>query len=134
MTDICESGNLMKSHVMWKMKFKISTSFGDKFNTEIINKSNFCTLGKWLHSEKIYSKFSHLDSYLDCVKQHELFHIEASKLAKLSNDSKSEEALLLLDDSSSAFNLTSAAVTASISKLLLDLDNLNALNKKIVEI
>jgi methyl-accepting chemotaxis protein len=123
MKNICDSGDLIKSHAKWKMKLAVAIACKEKLKVGVISDDGCCTVGKWLHKKDTYSKFSHLQSYLDCMAKHTEFHIEAGKLAKLINAKKYEDALQLLDSNTSDFNHASDEVILSISNFLHELDS-----------
>ncbi len=127
MKDSCDSGNLIKSHAIWKTKLAIAIANEELLDVKTISQKDFCIVGKWLHDESNHSKYGHLQSYIDCVRKHIKFHIEAGKVAELANAKKHTDALLLLNDNASAFNVASEEITLAIFNFLHDLDKLNEL-------
>lgn len=127
MKDSCDSGNLIKSHAIWKTKLAIAIANDEWFDIDTISQKDFCIIGKWLHNESNHSRYGHLQSYLDCVKKHAKFHIEAGKIAEMANAKQQSDALLLLNDNASAFNVASDEITLAMFNFLHDLNNLNEL-------
>jgi methyl-accepting chemotaxis protein len=123
MKNICDSGDLIKSHAKWKMKLAIAVANKEKLDIGTISDDGRCTVGKWLHKKETYSKFKHLPSFLDCTAKHMEFHIEAGKVATLVNAKRYDDALQLLDSNTSDFNRASDDVTLSITNFLQELDS-----------
>jgi len=109
---------LAMSHSTWKRKFREAIVNEETFNLETISKDDCCDLGKWLHHENTTTHVGNLPRYLNCIKKHAEFHIEAGKVAKLANEKKYEEALQLIDYSS-AFNNASLAIISEIFPIAL---------------
>ena len=104
-----------EKHAQWRFKFRNAILKKETFDVDVIAKDDRCDLGKWLHGEA-KAKYSRLSSYADCVKKHAHFHVEASKVAKVINAQKYEEALALLDIGS-GFSIASAAIGTALNAL-----------------
>ncbi len=86
----------MKAHAEWKVRFRTAVVNKDKLDAASISSDSCCALGKWLHgASKI--KFGRLRSHTNCVARHALFHKEAGKIARLTNERKYQEAEAMMD-------------------------------------
>lgn len=132
MQSSCDSGNLLKSHSIWRTQLAIALAHHDVLDAQMIYQKEACRVGQWLHDLKTHEQFCHLQSYLDCLEKHAIFHQEAGKIADLVNAQEYEAAMQELTESHSDFNLASDDVALAVCNLLYDLENLNVL-PKIVE-
>ena len=80
-----------------------------------ISKDNCCELGKWLNGEASY-KYRQFDSYLKCVTQHKVFHVEAGKVASVINAKEYAEAEAMIGPGA-AYNEASVATGIAIKNL-----------------
>jgi len=131
MQNSCDSGNLLKSHSIWRTQLAIALAHHDTLDAKTIYQKEACRVGQWLHNLKTHEQFCHLQSYLDCLEKHEIFHQEAGKIADLVNAQEYEAALQELTESDSDFNIASNEIALAMSNLLYDLDNLGILPKTI---
>jgi len=108
----------LHKHAEWKVKFRTAISHNEKLDVATISKDNCCDFGKWLYGNgKLH--LSHLESFSECLSQHAVFHIEASKVAQAINDNKHQEAHTMLN-TDSAFIAASSAVGVAIMRLKKD--------------
>lgn len=130
MQNSCDSGNLLKSHSIWRTQLAIALAHHDTLDAKKIYQKDACRVGQWLHDLKTHEQFSHLQNYLYCLEKHEIFHQEAGKIADLVNAQEYDAALQELTESDSDFNRAADEIALAVSNLLYDLDHLNALPKK----
>lgn len=123
----CDSGNLLKSHSIWRTQLTIALAHHDILDAKMIYQKDACRVGKWLHNLKTHQQLCHLQSYLDCLKKHEVFHQEAGKIADLVNAQEYEAAMEELTESDSDFNRASDEIALAVSNLLYELDHLGIL-------
>lgn len=93
----------IRKHEEWKTRFVAAMTQRLMMDPVIIGKDNYCQLGKWFHGEG-KMKFGNLRSYADCLSSHELFHVEAAKVAQAINAKNYAEAQNMLGDGSSLTN------------------------------
>ena len=105
----------IEKHVEWKLKFRGAIANQETMDAETILKDNCCELGRWLHGEAP-TQVVNLPSYLECVGKHAAFHVEAGKVAGISNFRKfpDAEAMLAAD---SPYARASTAVCSAIIRL-----------------
>lgn len=99
-------------HLDWRVKFKIAISKHETLDVDGLAKDDECEFGKWLYKEA-KSEYSELPSYLECVKKHAQFHVEASNIAKSINARMYQVAQLQLGIGS-GFSTASAAMNSAI--------------------
>jgi len=104
-----------KKHAEWRVKFRSAITAKATLDADAIAKDNCCDLGKWLHGEA-KAKYAKLSSYDECVKKHAQFHVEASKIARVINSKKYDEAQALLG-LGSGFSAASGAIGSALDAL-----------------
>lgn len=129
MQNCCNSGNLLKSHSIWRTQLAIALAHHDTLDAKTIYQKDTCSVGHWLHDLKTHEQLSYLQSYLDCLEKHEIFHQEAGKIADLVNAQEYEAALEELTESHSDFNQASDEIALAVSNLLYELDHLGILSE-----
>lgn len=102
-------------HAEWKMKFRNAISKQAQLDAVTIAKDNCCDLGVWLHGEG-KTKYGKLASYVECVRNHSAFHLEAGKVASAINAKKYAEAEAMIDGGT-IYAKTSSAVGVSVMHL-----------------
>lgn len=104
-----------KKHAEWRFTFRSAITTKATLDAEAIAKDNCCDLGKWLYGDaKI--KFAKYPSYTECVKKHAQFHVEASKVARVINARKYDEAQALLG-MGTGFSSASGAIGSALDTL-----------------
>lgn len=106
----------IETHSKWKSRFYAAIAKKEQMDASTISKDNCCELGKWLYSDA-KMRYSHLPSYLECIKKHTTFHYEAGKVALTINAKKYAEAQAILQDSGTAFSIASREVGIAIMHL-----------------
>lgn len=99
----------IQKHEEWKTRFFTAMTQHLMMDPAIIEKDNYCQLGKWLHGEG-KTQFGNLSSYADCVSSHASFHVEAAKVAQTINSKNFVEAENMLGNGSS---LTNASIVVA---------------------
>lgn len=78
-----EIGKAITAHGQWKQKLRSAIDTGTSESTpERVRKDNNCSFGKWLH-DRIDENDKSSPHYLEAVKLHAKFHVEAASVLKL---------------------------------------------------
>jgi len=104
-----------KKHAEWRVRFRSTITKKETLDADAIAKDDRCDLGKWLHGEA-KGKYSRLNAYSRCVKEHANFHLEASKVARVINAQKYDEAHAMLGIGS-GFSTASGAIHTALDEL-----------------
>lgn len=113
---------LVQSHHSWMARFRAAIANEEELDVATISKDNECELGKWLHSDLVRPYACHLPHYHACVEKHAAFHIEAGKIAELSNAGNYHDALQLFNGMSE-FSRMFMYLVLCISNLEEDINN-----------
>lgn len=87
-----EIGKAITAHGQWKQKLRSAIDTGLSESTpEKVCKDNNCSFGKWLY-DRIDEDEKRSPHYLEAVKLHAKFHVEAASVLKLALAGRKAEA------------------------------------------
>lgn len=102
-------------HLLWKHKFCVAIARHEELDVAIISQDDCCELGKFLHGEA-KARYGHLGSYMNCVSKHQIFHVEAGRIAAAIN-SKDYASAAVMMNATASFGLASSRVVTAITRL-----------------
>ncbi|OIQ78104.1 methyl-accepting chemotaxis protein II [mine drainage metagenome] len=108
--------NAIAAHAEWRRKLRAcATTEHKQLDAQTISRDDCCELGKWMHGAG-NSKFGGKPTFVELIKQHKQFHIEAGKIAKVCNSGDAAQVEKMLE-SGTAFSHATNEVTRLIVQL-----------------
>ncbi|TJZ73005.1 CZB domain-containing protein [Chitiniphilus eburneus] len=103
------------AHAEWRLKFTLAIGRQEQIDVAHVDADDCCTLGVWLKGDA-GQLFGKLPAWADCVRLHEQFHHEASKVAATINGGHYYEAENMLLPGSS-YCQASNELTGALNQL-----------------
>lgn len=110
--------NAAAAHALWKTKLRAAIARHEQLDVVSLARDDRCELGQWLHGEG-HASYGRLASHGDCMHKHLAFHSEVTKVAKVVNAGRYEEAQRMLD-MGSGFTKASSALSVAFLRLRKD--------------
>lgn len=102
-------------HEQWRVDFRGAMARGEIVDEDAIARDNCCELGRWLYGEG-RAKHEKLSEFIDVIKDHKNFHVEAGRVAKLINKKRYTEAESAMN-AVSPYASASSAVALALTRL-----------------
>ncbi|MDT8990305.1 CZB domain-containing protein [Curvibacter sp. APW13] len=107
--------NAAAAHALWKTKLRAAIAKHEQLDVVTLSRDDCCELGQWLHGEG-KSSYGRLAAHGDCMHKHLTFHSEVTKVAKVVNAGRYDEAERMLG-MGSGFAQASSALSVAFLKL-----------------